>query len=415
MKKVLSVLMFLMFISNLNAEVTVEFKWFSQIGLNENTFSPQHTYGVGDGFHRNKLYEITEGKLIFEVDTTKDIITDYTGKTFFVIDSINQTFTASDIESKDIIKELTYRDYLRNRAVSDSRMFELDVENQILRLWNIYDDILIGENDLKMAENYPDFPLTAIIKYTYDGRFINFGKFYNSYIKTIFDCNNNEFIKDIKINEPYNLPYKFYNHSNILVYHELMKTGNDSVECNYLRFYNLETRTYFKDVKIISFKKIPLQNEIGAYIISTDDKYILFEIPADFFYDGAHGLYIIDDDKFQEKKITLENMPVYFSSSFIVVIGNSGYRVKTPTSISYSTEKIESLIYPNPSVNYITLSESDTKLYKGYEIYDISGRLLQKSILGSYRIDISTLERGSYYLRLLSPSGIATAGFLKME
>ncbi|MDT3738584.1 MAG: T9SS type A sorting domain-containing protein [Candidatus Kapabacteria bacterium] len=72
-------------------------------------------------------------------------------------------------------------------------------------------------------------------------------------------------------------------------------------------------------------------------------------------------------------------------------------------------------VYPNPAGNFITLSESDTKLYTDYEIYDISGRLLQKSILNSYRIDISTLERGSYYLRLLSPSGIATAGFLKME
>ena len=73
------------------------------------------------------------------------------------------------------------------------------------------------------------------------------------------------------------------------------------------------------------------------------------------------------------------------------------------------------LIYPNPAGNYITLSESDTKLYTDYEIYDISGRLLQKAMLNSFRIDISGLERGSYYLRLISPSGIATAGFLKME
>ncbi|MDT3738663.1 MAG: T9SS type A sorting domain-containing protein [Candidatus Kapabacteria bacterium] len=73
------------------------------------------------------------------------------------------------------------------------------------------------------------------------------------------------------------------------------------------------------------------------------------------------------------------------------------------------------IIYPNPAGNFITLSESDTKLYTDYEIYDINGRLLQKSVLDSFRIDISALERGSYYLRLFSPSGIATAGFLKME
>jgi hypothetical protein len=72
-------------------------------------------------------------------------------------------------------------------------------------------------------------------------------------------------------------------------------------------------------------------------------------------------------------------------------------------------------VYPNPTGNFITLSESDTKLYESYEIYDISGRLLQKLIFDSNRIDISALESGSYYLRLLSPSGIATAGFNKMK
>ena len=82
---------------------------------------------------------------------------------------------------------------------------------------------------------------------------------------------------------------------------------------------------------------------------------------------------------------------------------------------SVSDDNSFRIIYPNPAGNFITLSESDTKLYTDYEIYDISGRLLQKSVLSSFRIDISTLERGSYYLRLLSPSGIATAGFLKME
>jgi len=82
---------------------------------------------------------------------------------------------------------------------------------------------------------------------------------------------------------------------------------------------------------------------------------------------------------------------------------------------SVSDDNSFRIIYPNPAGNFITLSESDTKFYTDYEIYDIIGRLLQKSALGSFRIDISQLERGSYYLRLLSPSGIATAGFLKME
>ena len=91
------------------------------------------------------------------------------------------------------------------------------------------------------------------------------------------------------------------------------------------------------------------------------------------------------------------------------------WKFKTKVNVSVNDYRESRLLYPNPAGNFITLSESDTKLYTDYEIYDISGRLLQKSILSSFRIDISGLERGSYYLRLLSPSDIATAGFLKME
>jgi photosystem II stability/assembly factor-like uncharacterized protein len=85
------------------------------------------------------------------------------------------------------------------------------------------------------------------------------------------------------------------------------------------------------------------------------------------------------------------------------------------TDVKDTKRELGTIIYPNPVGNYITLSENDTKLYESYEIYDISGRLLQKSIFDSNRIDISALESGSYYLRLLSPSGVSSAGFLKMK
>jgi photosystem II stability/assembly factor-like uncharacterized protein len=99
--------------------------------------------------------------------------------------------------------------------------------------------------------------------------------------------------------------------------------------------------------------------------------------------------------------------------------GDAIYRAKLSdfgiTDVKENRIELGTIIYPNPTGNFITLSESDTKLYESYEIYDISGRLLQKSIFDSNRIDISALESGSYYLRLLSPSGIATAGFNKMK
>jgi hypothetical protein len=144
-----------------------------------------------------------------------------------------------------------------------------------------------------------------------------------------------------------------------------------------------------------------------------------------FYYSNNNGdkIFEVENAPVEWKNVPALYPTVFTDGSILITLLNSENQEKgwlyygTPKPVSVMNQAVAGnmIIYPNPAGNYITLSESDTKLYTDYEIYDISGRLLQKSILSSFRIDISGLERGSYYLRLLSPSDIATAGFLKME
>ena len=419
MKLIFSILAFFVIVNSSNADVSVEFKWYSPFGLNDNTFSPLHTYGVGNEILRNQLYELTKGELIFEVDTTKNIITDYTGKTFFVIDSIMQTLTVYDMESKGIIKELTYRNYIKNRAVSDSLMYEFDVEYQIIKLWNIYEDKLVSENDLKTSINFPEFDFKKILRYSFDGRFIDFSIKGFGYNRRIYDCVKSEFLDGTDYYK-FNYPnYAFLNRSNILVYVDQMKSEIDTTECNYLIFYDLELRKSINEVKVKSFQNRKCSENITHIIISTEDKYILFGLPSDFFTNTAHGIYNIEEGKFQDTLVSIGNPPIYFSSSFIVVYGNLGYRVKTPTSVFNYSESSDLFVYPNPTHDYITITLSNKGLkpfaeVSKVQIFDVLGiEVLSVGTgfdLSTQRIDVSHLPTGVYFIRI----GDKVEKFVKM-
>ena len=78
--------------------------------------------------------------------------------------------------------------------------------------------------------------------------------------------------------------------------------------------------------------------------------------------------------------------------------------VGTPSSIIWENEnKVPIKIYPNPASNFLIIEQGDIKDVN-YEIYDISGRLIEKSkglfSERSYMLDISFLSPGSYVLKI---------------
>jgi hypothetical protein len=86
----------------------------------------------------------------------------------------------------------------------------------------------------------------------------------------------------------------------------------------------------------------------------------------------------------------------------------------SPVSVEDSP-KDKPYIYPNPAFSYIELPESLTKRFAQYSIHDLPGRTLVSKRLQDYRIDISSLPRGTYNLTLTNGTDIVSYLFVKAE
>ncbi len=78
--------------------------------------------------------------------------------------------------------------------------------------------------------------------------------------------------------------------------------------------------------------------------------------------------------------------------------------VGTPSSIIWENDnKVPVTVFPNPASNFLFIDQGDIKDVT-YEIYDITGRLIEKSkglfSERSYMLDVSSLSPGSYVLKI---------------
>ncbi|WP_372473938.1 T9SS type A sorting domain-containing protein [Capnocytophaga sp. ARDL2] len=84
------------------------------------------------------------------------------------------------------------------------------------------------------------------------------------------------------------------------------------------------------------------------------------------------------------------------------VVANTVYRF-TPNPLSVKDyEKVTFNIYPNPVENVLTITFNEP-IQKDYAIYDIVGRLVTSGAIDnkqSTQIDVSSLEKGNYILRI---------------
>ena len=71
------------------------------------------------------------------------------------------------------------------------------------------------------------------------------------------------------------------------------------------------------------------------------------------------------------------------------------------TSINFQDHPIDYYVYPNPANDFIQILHNENIYGKDYEILDISGRILQSGKLNlNYKVDVTSLKVGSYYLNL---------------
>ena len=380
-----------------------------------NTISPFNNVVVYDMRYRNRLQDILTGEDIFVVDTTENIVTDYSGERFFVFNDDEKTLFVYNRYTKDFIRQLTYRNYQRCRAVSDSIMIEIDSSKLILNYWNIYQDEITYSINITMPEVFAGYSAREVYDFSQDADYLrllitkaNASKY------VIYDAKKNEFLPEFISRSPNIFETKFFHHSNLIAFPEQIKLGDDTIHYNYIRIYDLDLRQFSKNIKV-DFIVSP----INSIFVRNDDKFILFHFPTDFFTTSWYHFYDLDQDVHIPGKVNLPLMVHYYGDSIIVSMGNYGYRQKSPASIDNNIPINDITIYPNPAGDYITIQFSNKGLQPFAEvskvqIFDVLGlEILSVGIgldLSSQRIDVSHLPAGVYFIKI----GNKVEKFVKM-
>ncbi|MCO5250605.1 MAG: T9SS type A sorting domain-containing protein [Candidatus Kapabacteria bacterium] len=190
------------------------------------------------------------------------------------------------------------------------------------------------------------------------------------------------------------------------------------------------------EVPYLYSSKYPLVNEKSYKAVQTGENYFpdigITKISSDLtkiLYSTVYGGSYLDASghiDVQDSVVTIVGVTNSFDL-FMTNDANIFYRtseeyenmfvlkiVNTLTTVEDSP-KDKPYIYPNPAYSYIELPESLTKRYSQYSIHDLPGRTLVTKRLQDYRIDISTLPRGTYNLVLTNTTNMVSYLFVKTE
>lgn len=119
--------------------------------------------------------------------------------------------------------------------------------------------------------------------------------------------------------------------------------------------------------------------------------------------ENASGTYTI--------QITHKGIMLFGPQAYSLVV--SGFDQAVLKNSSYQLSGIS--VYPNPANDILNIDSSKT-LVKGFEIYDIQGRMVNSGITSGTNllsVDLQMLNSGVYFVKVLSEEGTFTQKFIK--
>jgi len=133
------------------------------------------------------------------------------------------------------------------------------------------------------------------------------------------------------------------------------------------------------------------------------------------YFDGT-ALGVIDNLIATDNVVASYNNPlrVFNDNLYFIYNGNSfyklGYLVSSPSLIT-DVNKLEYILYPNPSSNILNISDFNNKA--NITIFDLTGKVVVKKQISENQINISNLLNGTYLIKIETANGIVTKKFVK--
>ena len=145
----------------------------------------------------------------------------------------------------------------------------------------------------------------------------------------------------------------------------------------------------------------------GVCFFSDSPTYVHYSVPVTYYSPGALPDSANISFKFLTGSCSLYNANV--NQGTFAILDNLEFNFSTDISDANNPDVITA--YPNPVSKELIIRSNITNESLRYSIIDITGKILQHNIY-SEKIDVSTLERGMYFLQI-EGSGIQSLIFIK--
>jgi hypothetical protein len=352
------------------------------------------------------LLDLTNGEILYQTkpdSNESSIYTNYYGDKFYVFPYSNNNCKEYDTKTKQYLRTIV------NSAVPMSPTDDVAgyySNSKSLKFYNAF------TRDLLDSIYYPiSFEISRQDReFTFDNKYFlmklsdknsNYSYFY------LYDRTTREFLfKDKK-----DLTYCLFNNSNKIAYAENMKLAGDDTIYSYIRIYNPDQRKVIQDIKIAKAK-------INYFILRNDDNYIIYAL-----HDGTSSDRIYDLSKNQiiNNDLKLIGSPLRYADSSIIVTAATQYFAGTiydwTTGIKDVTPKEDTVLYPNPADNKITVTIPEQYFSGIWQISDLTGKIIKKGIIlpqNQLQIDISQLLPQTYFLTIKKDNLVKTYQIVKI-
>jgi hypothetical protein len=127
-----------------------------------------------------------------------------------------------------------------------------------------------------------------------------------------------------------------------------------------------------------------------------------WQMQTSFYGEGQAGL-----DDYLGNSISLQGSNFVMGAFNEGVINNGkAYAFNLENLSTTSFEKSDISIFPNPTASIITIQNNTLNQPKNYELFSISGKLLQSSSLENNTISLENCQSGLYFLKIGFDNGL---------
>jgi len=338
----------------------------------------------------NFLIDLTNGEIIYQTNpkTELGLSTNYFGDKFYIYDEIEMRSKEFDVKTKEFLGYPTCVPQSPDNAIA-----YFNKNDNTLHFY------VCGNSSKNDSNKIPNTPETKIFnhwsgEFSHDGKYFALTLWTNTYPQVpyfyLYDRQSKEFL----IQQKTYFKYCLFNNSNKIAYTENMKMDGDDTIYSYIRIFDPDQRKVVQDFKTG-------KESILYLVLRSDDKYIIFQSD-----DGTNlKMFLnLEINKIANYKAVIPKI-IYADETMLYCIGGDldGYSFDWTVGVNDISNNEDSIIYPNPTNNFIIVNVQNEYFNGNWNIADTTGKILNRGIIlphSTLQIDMTMMLTGNYFLTL---------------